>query len=471
MVQGPAVHKILVVDDDESMRELLAGVLSTMAKVEVARDGAEAREKYQTEEFSLLLLDYMLPDTDGLVLLREFKELQPQTEIIMITHVRDVKLAVQAIKAGAYDYINKDFQVDELKAQVMRVFEKQKNLKEILYLRSEVDRLTEHEFILGTGVKMQALNAQLDRAAETSATILIQGESGTGKELVARYIHQKSPRAQKPFVAINMASIPDNLVESILFGHDKGSFTGALKTNYGKFELASEGSLFCDEIADLKFEVQAKLLRAIQEGEIERVGGQRPIRVDCRLIVATNRDLKTAVQKGEFREDLYYRLNVIPIQLPPLRERIDDISSFIELFLRRYNRKFGRSLKVSAEAINILSQYDWPGNIRELENLIARLVAIHPSDEILPEDIPVDYQYSDPSQLKSLDGGDDMLRAATDAYERGFILRVLEKEHWHQENAADKLGIHRKTLEYKLKKLNLLDIVHQRQGKGKSSPE
>ncbi|HEX5035491.1 MAG TPA: sigma-54 dependent transcriptional regulator, partial [bacterium] len=384
-----ALHRILVVDDDESMRDLLMSVLAPMGTVTTAADGREARAKFQVEEYSVILLDYMLPDTDGLTLLKEFKELQPDTEIVLITHVREVKLAVQAIKLGAFDYINKDFEVEDLRALLNRVFEKQRQLREILYLRSEVERLTDHEFLLGINPRMQALKTVLDRAAATSATVLVQGESGTGKELIARYLHQKSPRASKPFVAINMASIPEHLVESTLFGHEKGAFTGALKTTLGKFELADQGTLFCDEIADLKFEVQAKLLRAIQEGEVERVGGQKPIRVDVRLLAATNRDLKALAQEGKFREDLYYRLNVIPIQLPALRDRLEDLPLFVELFLKRYNRKFGRSLRFTPDAISVLCHYGWPGNIRELENLVERMVAIHPSDNIFAEDIPI----------------------------------------------------------------------------------
>jgi len=463
-------YRILIVDDDDSMRDLLSSVLAAHGKIDTAATGQEARAKFQVEEYAAILLDYMLPDIDGITLLKEFKELQPQTEIVMITHVREVKLAVQAIKYGAFDYINKDFEVEDLKALLQRIFEKQRHVKEILYLRSEVERLTDHDFLLGVNPRMQSLMTVLDRAATTPATVLVQGESGTGKELIARYLHQKSPRANKPFVAINMASIPEHLVESTLFGHEKGAFTGALKTTYGKFELADQGTLFCDEIADLKFEVQAKLLRAIQEGEVERVGGQKPIHVDVRLLAATNRDLKTLVQEGKFREDLFYRLNVIPIQLLALRERLEDIPLFVDLFLKRYNRKFGRNLSFSNEAISVLCHYDWPGNIRELENLVERLVAIHPTDKIFPEDVPIDYQIADIAHLSSEDGDPDKLKAATDAFERGFILRVLEKENWHQENAALKLGVHRKTLEYKLKKLNLNEVVDQRQRDNKRSP-
>lgn len=455
-------YRILIVDDDQSVREMMSIILSSFGTVDLAADGAEARKQFQTNEYDIILLDYLMPDTNGLVLLKEFKELQPRTEIIMITHVREVKVAVKAIKSGAFDYINKDFSPDEMKALIYRVIEKLKNNQEVYYLRSEVQRLTDQEFILGHSPKMQNIQQILQRAARTSATVLIQGESGTGKELAARFLHRHSQRANRPFVAVNMASIPDNLVESTLFGHEKGSFTGALKRGYGKFELADGGTLFCDEISELKLELQSKLLRVIQENEVERVGGDRPIHVDVRIIAATNRDLRSNVEEGKFREDLFYRLNVIPIQLPPLRQRLEDIPVFVQMFLERYNKKYGRSLKCSPEALTILSQYDWPGNIRELENLIARLVAIHPSETLLPEDIPIDYHFSDPDQLKDIQQGGDPLKSATDAFERGFILRVLEKEAWHQEKTADKLGVHRKTLEYKIKKLGLESVIEQR---------
>lgn len=461
MKEGP--YCILVVDDDISIRERLTHVLESFGKVDSANNAKHGREKFNVHQYDMVLLDYKLPDSDGLALLKEFKSLQPQTEIVIITHTREIQLAVQSIKAGAFDYINKDFDVEDLKALIIRVIEKLKSNREILYLRSEVKRLTEHEFILGHSEKMQAIKPILDRSASTSATMLLQGESGTGKELIARYLHRHSPRASKPFVAVNMGSIPDNLAESTLFGHEKGAFTGAHKTTIGKFELADGGTLFCDEITDLKLELQAKLLRVMQESEFERVGGNKPIHVNVRVIAATNRDLKAFVEEGRFREDLYYRLNVIPIHLPPLRERIEDIPLFVELFLKRYNRKYGRDLKFSPLALNLISHYDWPGNIRELENLIARLVVIHPSEEIQPEDIPLEYHFSDPALADKAGEELDRLKLAADAFERSFILRVLEKENWRQTRAAHRLGIHRKTLEYKLKRLNLNGIVDRRQ--------
>ncbi|MDX1411300.1 MAG: sigma-54 dependent transcriptional regulator, partial [Nitrospirales bacterium] len=341
-------YRILIIDDDENIREMMKWVLTSFGEVGEARTGKEAREKFQANEYDIVLLDYLLPDTDGVTLLKEFKDLQPQTEFILITMVREINIAVKAIKAGAFDYIHKDFEVEDLKALIIRVIEKLKRNQEILYLRSEVERLTEQEFILGNSPKMHGFQEILGRAASTPATVLIQGESGTGKELVARYLHNHSQRVDKPFVAVNMASIPENLVESTLFGHEKGSFTGAIRKAFGKFELADGGTLFCDEIADLKLELQSKLLRVIQESEFERVGGNKSIHVDVRIITATNRDLKDMVQEGTFREDLFYRLNVIPIYLPPLRERIEDIPLFMNLFLRRYNRKYGRNISMGS---------------------------------------------------------------------------------------------------------------------------
>ncbi len=455
--------RILIVDDDVSIQEMLSCALESFGKVDCVFNAAEARRKFCLQEYDIVLLDYKLPESDGLTLLGEFKALQPQTEIIVITHTRDIKLAVQSIKAGAFDYINKDFNLEDLKALILRVIEKLKSNRELLFLRSEIERLTDQEFILGISERMQTIKAVLDRCAATSATVLLEGESGTGKELIARYIHRRSPRVGKPFVAVNMGSIPDNLVESTLFGHEKGAFTGAHKTTVGKYELADGGTIFCDEIADLKLELQAKLLRVMQENEIEKVGGQKPIQIDVRIIAATNRNLKALVEAGKFREDLYYRLNVIPIFLPPLRERVEDIPLFMDLFLKRYNRKYGRNLKCSPQALNLISHYDWPGNIRELENLVARLVAIHHAEEILPEDIPLDFHIPEVFQVLGAGEETDPLRAATDAFERSFILRVMEKENWHQGQTAHRLGIHRKTLEYKLKRLKLNTIIEKRQ--------
>lgn len=454
--------RILVIDDDPSALEVMKETLSKHGNIDLAQSGHEAKNRFERHEYDIVLLDYLLPDLSGFELLLEFKENQPSTEIIMITNMGDVKTAVKCIKGGAFDYLNKNFNEEDLVSVITRAKEKLKSTKEMLYLRSEVERLTDYDFIVGYSQRMGRVMETLDRAAETSATVLLQGESGTGKELAARYLHKQSARSEKPFVAVNMASIPDNLMESTLFGHERGSFTGALRTTYGKFEIANGGTLFLDEIADLKTELQAKILRVMQEAEIERIGSSDTIPVDVRIIAATHRNLKELVMEEKFREDLFFRLNVIPITLPALRERIEDLPLLVDLFIKRYNRKFGRDLKISQEALNLLSRYPWPGNIRELENLIARLVAIHPAHTILPEDIPIEYQLLDEGPCQDLPTEQDRLKTATDSFERSFILRVLERENWHHEKTAIKLGIHRKTLEYKIKKLNLNEIIDRR---------
>ncbi len=302
----------------------------------------------------------------------------------------------------------------------------------------------------------------IDKTAQVPATVFITGESGTGKELVARQIHKLSPIAHKPFVTVNIAAIPDELIETTLFGHERGAFTGAHHTHYGKFELANGGTIFLDEIGELKYDLQVKLLRAIQENTIERVGGTKSIHVEVRLISATHRNLEEMIKQGTFREDLYYRLNVVPIHLPPLRERKEDIPGFVKLFLKRYGKRFNRPIKqVSDAAMDILKAYHWPGNIRELENLIERLVAIHDKDALTERDIPIEYQVYELEALKER-GEEDLIKAASDAFERNFILNVLEKENWNQTKTAERLGIHRKTLEYKVKKLNLGTIIEAR---------
>jgi transcriptional regulator with PAS, ATPase and Fis domain len=303
-----------------------------------------------------------------------------------------------------------------------------------------------------------------DRAAPVPTTVLIMGETGTGKELIARYIQKHSHLADKPFVTVNLASIPGELMESTLFGHEKGSFTGAHKLHYGKFELANGGTLFLDEIGELRHDLQAKLLRAIQENEIERIGGNKLIPVQVRLIAATNADLLEKIRRKEFREDLYYRLNVVPIHTPPLRERIEDLPKLADLFLERYNRKFNRQVKgFKPEVLEILSTYNWPGNIRELENFVERIVAITAKDYISLADVPLEYQLYKVETME-IQEGEELLQKTIDAFEKSFILRVLEEEDWNQTQASKRLGIHRKTLEYKIKRLNLGDLIAHERG-------
>jgi DNA-binding NtrC family response regulator len=450
---------VLVVDDDESMRDILHAILCKDFHVHLAANLSEARQVLQNFEIQVVLLDVRLNQEDGLTLLPEIKEMNDQIEVIVITVITDVKTAVQAMKLGAYDFINKEFHPDDLKAIISRILERQRSQKELLYLREEVRQVAPDAMLIGRSPAMAAVKDMADRAAPIPTTVLITGETGTGKELIARYIHKMSHLADKPFVTVNLAAIPSELMESTLFGHEKGSFTGAHRLHYGKFELADGGTLFLDEIGELRYDLQSKLLRVIQENEIERIGGNRLIPVKVRLIAATNANLLEKIKNKQFREDLYYRLNVVPIHVPPLRERIEDMPKLAELFLDRYNKKFNRHVKgIKPEIFEILSTYDWPGNIRELENFVERIVAITNKDFVGYTDIPLEYQLHKVEKAEVKEG-EELLQKTLDAFEKSFILRILEEEDWNRTQAAKRLGIHRKTLEYKVKRLNLGEMI------------
>lgn len=445
---------VLIIDDDESIRDTLEAILQKDYHVLKAPNGHTGLQLIHTHEIQIVLLDLLLPDLNGLEILKQIKDRFSDIEVIMITAVKEVGTAVQAMKLGAYHYITKAFDYDEILALIQKVVERQRDVRELLYLRSEVEQLAETEFITGRTKKMQEIYDLVQKVAKLPATVLILGESGTGKQLLARYIHKQSGLADRPFVTVDLAAIPETLVESTLFGHEKGAFTGAYRQHIGKFELADGGTLFLDEIGNLRLELQGKLMRAIQEGEIERVGSTKTIRVNVRLISATNVDLVNAVQKGTFREDLYYRLNVIPIKLPPLRERIADLPQLLEFFLQRYNRRFKKNIRhVSESAIEMLSSYDWPGNIRELENLVERLVALSDGDTIQLEDIPVEYSLSSLRHQYKKEG---LFQKAVEAFEKSFILKTLERERWNRGATARTLGIPVSTLKYKMKKLKFL---------------
>lgn len=455
---------VLIADDNESMRDLLTSILKEKYNIVTACDGLEAIEKVQSEDINVALLDIKMPLMDGLEALKQIKEINSSIEVIMITVIKDIATAVRAIKLGAYDYINKELGYEEVLNLVGKVLEKQNADRELQYLRTEMRQLTEKEFIIGKTAVMQNIYEIMQKTADLSATVLITGESGTGKELVARGIHEMSSFSDSPFVTVNLAAIPSELVESTLFGHEKGSFTSAHARRYGKFELADDGTLFLDEIGELKYELQSKLLRFLQEGEVERIGANHPTIVNVRLIAATNHDLAKAVEDGKFRKDLFYRLNVVPIQLPTLKERTEDIPSLVKLFTERYCKKFQKPiLKFTDKALEVLASYNWPGNIRELENLIERLAATSTHTEITELDLPMEYQLNNFKRLFGNGSDKDVLKQATDAFERNFILKVLGENDWHQGNTADALGIHRKTLEYKIKKLNLENVVDEHQ--------
>jgi DNA-binding NtrC family response regulator len=441
---------VLAVDDDPGLRESFRLILDEEFEILVASSGHEALEILRTSQVDLVLLDIRMPDVDGIEVLERIKALDEQVEVILVTAVKTVRTAVAAMKLGAFDYLTKPFDEDELLSLVRRGLERRSLEREVAYLRSELERRHDFDAIVGQHFEMQRLYRTIAQVARTTTTVLISGESGTGKELIARAIHRQGPRKDKPFVPVNPAALSETLLESELFGHEKGSFTGAYHRKLGKFELAQGGTLFLDEVSNLKPEVQAKLLRVLQEREIERVGGTRAIRIDVRFIAATNIDLKQAVAKGTFREDLFYRLAVVPLTVPPLRERGDDVPLLVAHFVRRYNAEFGKRVEgLSPEALTVLKQYPWPGNVRELQNIIERLVGLVDARVIGLNDLPLDLLLPDHRtrvrQSESLS-----LHRASDEFERQIVLRVLERARWNKSEAARILGIHRNVLKAKL---------------------
>jgi two-component system response regulator AtoC len=455
---------ILICDDDQGMRDTLAAILKRDYRVLGVSSGEAALVLLREEEVDLLLLDVRLPGISGFDVLRIVKENYSLIECIMISAINEVETAVQAMKHGAYHYITKDFDYDELRSLVRNACERQDLNRQVITLSAQVADQGEREFLIGPSRQIRDIVDVVHKVARLSATVLILGESGTGKELLARLLHRESGKGDKPFIAVNLSAIPHELVESTLFGHERGAFTGAHRQQLGKFELATGGTLFLDEIGDLRFDLQAKLLRAIQEGEIERVGGSKPIRTEFRLIAATNVDLDKAVKENRFREDLYYRINVIPIRMPPLRDRIEDLPELARLFIDRYRTKFRKPVKgMSASALKILASYWWPGNIRELENLIERLVAVSDKEWLVDEDLPLEYHFakldSAPQKAETT-----LFQEALDTFERNFILRALERSDWNVTATAKYLGLPLSTLKHKMSRLDLRDIARKLRG-------
>jgi DNA-binding NtrC family response regulator len=454
---------ILVVDDDEGMRDTLTAALKREFRVLRAATGESALQLMEKEDVDLMLLDVRLPGINGFEVLRIAKENYPYVEVIVISAIRELDAAIEAMRHGAYHYISKDFELEGMRTLVANASERQDLNRHLIRLRAEVAENVDREFVVGPSRATRDVIETARKVAKLSATVLILGESGTGKELLARMIHRESANPETPFVAVNLAAIPKELVESTLFGHEKGAFTGAIRQHLGKFELASGGTLFLDEIGDLRYELQAKLLRAIQESEIERVGGTHPIKTEFRLIAATNTDLESAVKAGTFREDLYYRLNVIPLRMPPLRDRIEDVPSLVQFLLRRYNLKFRKNIHGIADStIRLLSSYWWPGNIRELENLIERLVAVSDKEWITDEDLPYEFHVA---QLDTEGPAtENLLERAVSTFERNFIIRALEKGRWNVTATARTLGIPLSTLKFKMERLEIREIARKIRG-------
>jgi len=447
---GSLREKILIVDDDPDIRKILYDRLDSLGyNVVTAENGQEALDKVAQEEPDLMFLDLQLPQMNGLQVLRRLKE-YPELAVIIITAFGTIEKAVEAMKEGAFDFITKPFSPDHLDLVIKKALECRSLRQENLYLRGELN--APFLEILGESPKMKGVMETARKVAATSSTVLLLGESGTGKEMFARSIHRWSPRSNNPFTVVNCVALRDELIETELFGHEKGSFTGAHQMKRGKLEIANGGTVFLDEIGDFKPDLQAKLLRVLQEREFERVGGNKPIHVDIRIIAATNQDLHRKVQEGGFREDLFFRLNVVPISLPPLRERIEDIPLLTRFFLSRSCQIVKKPvMKISPEAMDRLMHYHWPGNVRELGNLIERAVVLAEGNEILPENL---------SLLPATGPSDENhfgkpYHDAVRSYQKQVIRDALQKSGGNQAKTAELLGLQRTYLARLIKKLNV----------------
>jgi len=464
-------EKILIVDDEKGIRDFLEIMLKKEGyRVSSAPGGEEAMRLFNNSSYDLVISDVRMKGMGGVELLKSIKEINPETVVLMITAYASVDTAIDAMKAGAYDYITKPFNVDEVKHIIRNALDKKRLETENILLKRELK--TKHAFgnIIGTSPKMLEIYEIIKRVADTKTNILLTGESGTGKELVARAIHYEGVRKDKPFVPINCGAIPENLLESELFGYQKGAFTGAAANKSGLFEVANEGTIFLDEITEIPIQLQVKLLRVIQERNFRRVGGIEDISVDVRVIAASNKDIAKEVKEGRFREDLFYRLNVIPVRVPPLRERQEDIPVLSRHFLEGYCKELDKNIKkISGEAMELLLKYNYPGNVRELENIIERAVALENTDIILPESLP-EYVRGLPSDASI--GGQEIVETAGQIinpqipsslnleknikdYERAIILDALKKSGGVKKKAAELLGLSFRSMRYKMDKYGI----------------
>ncbi len=454
-------EQILVVDDEENMVHFLTKLLQSEGlEVEGVRSGAAALERLRERGFELVLTDLKLPDADGIEVLKLARERHPETVVIVITAYGTIESAIEAMRAGAYDYLTKPFRAGEILQVVNKALERVRLRREVVQLRQAVEQRFGLAGMVGKSATMREVYTKIERVAAARGAVLIQGESGTGKELVAKAIHFSSPRKSGPFVVIDCGAIPETLQESELFGHEKGAFTGALTTKKGLFEEAHGGGLFLDEVADLAPGLQAKLLRALQDGSIRRVGGTKTLHVDARLIAATNRDLAADVRDGAFREDLFYRLNVFPIFLPPLRERREDLPLLVDHFLDRVSRGSGKPPRqLSAEALRAMMAYHWPGNVRELEHAIERAVLLSEGEMITIHDLPPEIAAPKDELTVTLPGSGVDLKGTVGRVireaETKLIRRALAESGNNHSEAARILGISRRALLYKLKQYSL----------------
>jgi len=434
---------ILIVDDEESQRTLLAGFLDKKGhEVITASSGKEAIDINSTTGFDLVVMDLKMPEIDGVETMRRMREIDPETYYVILTGYGTVESAVQAMKHGAYDYLNKPVNLDELELIIERVLGEQNVHQELEILRAEIDGKFQTDSFIAESPKMREVLSVISRVARSDSNILLLGESGTGKDMVARMIHSASLRSGSRFIAISCAALPETLLESELFGYERGAFSGAERRRIGKFELAHKGTVFLDEIGEIPVSTQVKLLRVLQEFSFERLGGNTSIKVDVRLITATNQDLRKKISEGNFREDLFYRLNVITITLPPLRERKEDIRLLAEHFVKKFSKKSSGGIKgVSKSALEKMMRYNWPGNVRELENVMERAVVLCRGGYIGSNDIP----------LESSITRKDMRQLSLSDVEKEHIVATLKQNGWNLSEAAATLGIHRNTLRAKMK--------------------
>jgi len=441
------IRRVLAVDDDPFMESFVLEALSGRPyEIDTARDGESALRRLDEEGYDLVLTDMKMPGLSGMELLRHVRQISPDTVVIMMTAYASVDHAVKAMREGAFDYLTKPFSPDELCLLIDRAEQHIALLDENRYLRSALADRRGKERLVGRDPAMLRIYSAISRIAPSRATVLIQGESGTGKELVARAIHDQSPRRDGAFVSVNCAALPEPLLESELFGHEKGSFTGAHATKRGRFELADAGTLLLDEISEIAPSMQAKLLRVLQQREFERVGGTRPITVDVRVIATTNRDLREAIDHGTFREDLFYRLNVVSFTVPPLRERLGDVPLLARHFLRRFAADNESSMKaISPKALETMCAHDWPGNVRELENVIEQAVVMHTAEQLLPEHLPINRTAVTSSPTVRIPLGSTVREA-----ERELILRTLDEMGGNRTRTASVLGISVRCLRNKL---------------------
>jgi two-component system NtrC family response regulator len=449
-------YNILILDDEAAQRDILTGYLKKKGyKIFSASSGREGIEIIKNNPVDIILSDFKMPDLNGIEVLEQVKKINPEISFVIVTAYGTVENAVKAMRLGAFDYISKPVDLDELDIMIERIIE-HKNLKsENQLLKTQLQEKYKISSIVSQSPKMEEVINVAARVADSKATVLITGENGTGKEVLAKAIHFKSSRKEKPFVAVNVPALTETLLESELFGHEKGAFTGADKMRKGRFEIAHNGTLFLDEVGDIPQSIQVKLLRVLQEHQFERVGGTEKIEVDVRIIAATNRNLEQKIKDGTFREDLYYRLNVVSIKIPPLRERKEDILPMIENFIDKYSKENNKEkLEVSKEAIDVLMKYDYPGNVRELENIIERAVVLTRGNVIALNDLPINIRgFKDEKFIRTSEEG--TLTEQVEALEKQLIFDALQQSEGNQTKAGKLLGLTERNLRYKLKKYGI----------------